>query len=512
MMALLIVGLVYSQGTARADQGGTTGAVVTNTGDPTPPAIMCKWELMDMQPGNGLGVPPVLGGLADSTVPDTKIQYGKAAGPHAHDDDMAVDPTTVYACDSAPNSFPTQAQNIMKMIQFRPLAHKNPDGAVPNRYVQLWMAVGHPNGTGSIGDAFWEIYHPDGSKKIQVHGTRIGAADGDKLSPGDFLWQKGDYGDVWGDSRAGYDHNNDVAFGTVGINSALERRKIECSGLGNSTATGTMFEAAYDIGEVSKMAIEETAGGYGLTDACIQGTKSIFYAKFAIHKDQPCGKYKVVATATSKTTGAPSEQLVNYFDVLCFQYLNVDFDGLDWGEITPGTTQQINGNLVWNTPIAPATMSSNPPTVHNGGNSPMGINLSFEVMLRVCATGEDPCPEKEINMFDACFAKGVTNASPNLACIGEFNGDGTPNDLPITPDELVAFGPNVAGGAQISGVSRFAGDFDQVLCHNERGKLDLSIHPMDGLLAGAYVGEFHINYHHVHDATLVYCTGDQVVH
>ena len=53
VMALLIVGLMYSQGTARADHGGghnvDTGAQVVPSG--AAPVFECKWELPDMRPG-----------------------------------------------------------------------------------------------------------------------------------------------------------------------------------------------------------------------------------------------------------------------------------------------------------------------------------------------------------------------------------------------------------------------------------------------------------------------------
>ena len=52
MMALLIVGLMYTQGTVQADPGHgdsvSTGTTVIPTG--LAPVFECKWELPDMQP------------------------------------------------------------------------------------------------------------------------------------------------------------------------------------------------------------------------------------------------------------------------------------------------------------------------------------------------------------------------------------------------------------------------------------------------------------------------------
>ena len=76
MMALLIAGLIYTQGNAHAEIGSETGATVAAGAD-VAPTIECKWELPDMmyRPGYVL-----VGGTIDTTTkPDGKIQYEDGA-------------------------------------------------------------------------------------------------------------------------------------------------------------------------------------------------------------------------------------------------------------------------------------------------------------------------------------------------------------------------------------------------------------------------------------------------
>ena len=224
--------------------------------------------------------------------------------------------------------------------QLANVAHCGREGAG----IQLWAAVDHPNGINNIDDVFWRIYHPDGTFKIQVHGTKIGVAD-DAVVPsdGEFIAANG----TGGMSLPGYDHNNDVAFGTDKQNNPnmkdFERRISECAQLGTSTATGTMFEAAVHTGQVAANAVDDLSKG--MVAKCQQGEKALYYAMFDIVKDQPCGKYRIEANALAN--GNPATVLTNYIDIICFWYLNTDFTDLSWGAITPGSMQVISGDFIF---------------------------------------------------------------------------------------------------------------------------------------------------------------------
>jgi hypothetical protein len=259
--------------------------------------------------------------------------------------------------------------------------------------VQLWAAVDHPQGLAAIDDVYWVVYHPDGSAKVQVHGTKV--------------------------------PNTSEA----------------CAALGSSTATGSMFESAYHTGQVAAASIDDINGG--LVAKCQESEKAIYYAKFNISKHQPCGEYKVELHAVS---GGNEDVLTNYIDVLCFYFLEIDFNSVDWGLIKPGITKIVSGDLLMTTP--------NAPTIMNTGNSGMGVGIHFSEMLQ---QGVDPVVAKRITSFDACFGR----SPATIQCI----------------DPIPA-----------STVQWFDDSRDRVLCSNEVGKLDLSIHPPITLPNGIYAG------------------------
>ena len=361
VLAVVALGLVCVQGVALGIEDVPTGANVTATN--IPPVIECKWELPDM----------------DSSV--SGIQYGTAADVHQHDDDMAAVPTPLYPCAGIP---PTMADGATNMIQVNP----NPNDSPEERLIQLWMAVDHDYGVGSIDDVYWDVYHPDGSEKVQVHGVRVPVAD--------------------------------------------------CGTLGSSSAEGTMFEAAHGTGQVAADSIDDQIIG-GMVAKCHQNEKAIYYAEFALSKHQPCGEYKIEAHAVS---GGAEDVLVNYLDVLCLYYLEIDFSVVDWGDIAPGQTDVLSGDLSFGTAGAP--------TVHNGGNVGMEVGVNFSEMVSPGG--------KVIDSFDACFGK-VPDST--LVCIDPF-------------------GVNV---------DQWFGQLEpQTLCSNQIGKLDLSIHPASTLPADSYAG------------------------
>jgi hypothetical protein len=424
-MALMAFGLINTQTTALAQEQVPSKAEVVGGG--TPPIIECKWELPDMQSG-------VIG----TEFPDNSIQYGLANDIHMHDDDMAMRPSVDPACTGPENGqLPSQPSGVQHMIQVLPNADDQPE----ELSVQLWMSVDHPNGLSNIDDVFWKIYHPDGEFKTQVHGTRIGANPSTRIH--------------------------------------------ECAALGKSTDNGSMFEAAYHTGQVSAASIDDV--NLGIIAKCQQNEKAVYYSKFQISKEQPCGEYIVEGYAVSNGT---SSVTVNYIDVVCFWQLEVDFDSVDWGAITPGNMKVVSGDLVFGT--------DGNPTVKNTGNHGMGIDVMFQELVQTDVPGP-----KKIHGFDACFG-----THPNdLQCFGENEDDAVIAD----PTATVRFGPDESGDPRPRerSSSNDPGLVEpQVLCSNQVGKLDLSIHPPESVPIGTYVGEVEVIARDVHGV----CWTDQEIH
>lgn len=357
-------GAVVAGGGSALAQTVPTGATIDGSG---PPRIECKWELPDM----------------NSAVPG--IQYSNPA--HVHDDDMGVNPGSpcdVHHTAAGVSDGPsTMADNVHHMIQVKANTYDLPE----QRRIQLWVAADHPNGISNISDVFWDVYHTDGSFKLQVHGTRVPTG--------------------------------------------------ECAQGG--LADGTMFEAATHTGQLTSAAVSDP--NYGIVAKCQESEKALYYAEFPLSKEQMCGEYRIRATAVS-TTGATTS-LNNYIDVICQYYLAIDFTTVDFGTVTPGLVKVHSGDLLTTTP--------NAPTIVNGQNSGMAIKVQFSTM-----TGANW--HKVIDQFDACFGR----SAATILCI----------DPIFAPTTVADFGTAPA----------------QVLCADEPGKLDLSIHPPSTIPADTYAG------------------------
>jgi hypothetical protein len=377
---LAIALFMQSAATVDADEYPTKAKV---SSEGVPPVIECKWELPDMANGDLAGRDPY---------PDITFEYGTAANIHEHDD-SPLGPTPLNPCSlpAAPGT-PTMANGATGMMTIT----ANPGDLPELRRFQVWMAVDHPNGIGAISDVYWDIFHPDGTPKTQVHGIKVPLAD--------------------------------------------------CASLGSSTAAGTMFEAAVHTGQLSAAAVDDI--NRGMVAKCHEQEKAIYYAEWTVSKEQPCGSYQVVAHAVSNATQAPT--LTNYFNVVCFFSGQIDFAALDWGTISPGITDVVSGDLIWDIP------PDNAPTVRNVGNIGLEPAVRFQQM---CST-----------------------TLPIPKCIDQFD---------------VAFGRSPAVLQYIDPV--FANtwvDFDdtreRVLCADELGKMDFSIHPPSTLPADAYEGTIDI--------------------
>jgi hypothetical protein len=375
--------------------------------------------------------------LPDMDLATVGIQYTKPpAPPHLHDDDMATGPTPANPCDlhlntaGAPDGPATMANGAQHMIQVAAPNHIQGQ-PIPFRDIELWVAV---EPVTAITDVFWDVYEPCPGvsatcvngyfKKVQVH---------------------------WDSPPTPQNDNGAVTGGLAeGLGRVVGNA---CDDYGAGTGPdGSMFEAAVHTGQLTARSVDESTNNWGMVSRCLQNLKGFYHAKFQLDKDEACGEYKIVAVAVANGTAT---SLTNYLDVLCNFYLETDFNAVNWGSINPGTSYwPLAGNLQWENPPGGAV----PPTIANGNNAGMGVRVSFGVL-----TGAQW--GKVINKFDACF--GRTPAAANANCFGNAPNPPIP---PNTPTDLTH------------------GDAAYVLCANEYGKLDLSLHPDADLIADSYSG------------------------
>jgi hypothetical protein len=205
-----------------------------------------------------------------------------------------------------------------------------------------------------------------------------------------------------------------------------------------------MFEAAVGTHQLGGSVVDDAADG--LAAGCQRGDVDLFYGTFAVSNQDPCGEYRVQTRATAH--GA-QVVLTTYLDVICFQYVQVDFAQVDWGVVTPGSPSVLLGDLTFGGP-------GNRPTLRNGGNDGLGVAISFAPAVRMDAAGHAIPGGGEIAEFGACLGRSATT----LQCIDRI------------------------GAGQVS----FDGQRERVLCANETGRLDLYAYPPPGLTDGRYVG------------------------
>lgn len=227
-----------------------------------------------------------------------------------------------------------------------------------------------------------------------------------------------------------------------------------CTSQGNWNVDNSMFHAAWATGQISSAAINDINNG--LIALCQQEVKAFYYSEFEISKHQPCGEYKIELHAVSN--GAESV-LTNYIDVVCFFDLWIDFSSVNWGSLQPGVDKAIAGDLDPNTP--------NRPTVKNRGNAGMFIGVHFTPLVQQGVAGP-----KTIDLFDAAFGR----APSTLVHL-----DPIPASTVAWFDDDPATNPTFP----LSGA-------EQLLCSNEYGKLDLSVHPPSTLPSGTYAGSVQI--------------------
>ncbi len=286
-----------------------------------------------------------------------------------------------------------QPDGVAHVIQVRP----NPLDRPEERKLQLWAAVRHANGTSAISGVTWRLYAPDGRPvESEVEGVRLARGSSSQH--------------------------------------------------GGSAPQGSMFAAAVLTGQISAALVDDPSAG--LQASCARGDVALYSAVFSLSHRQPCGEYRVETQARS---GTRTTTLSSYFDVVCFYFLQFDFDAIEWGTLAAGDTRTLTGDLVFDSP------SANSPTVRNAGNDGVALGIRFSPMRRVDPDDAASVTSPGIDQFSACFGR----SAETLQC-------GVANAL----TRRVAFDDQR----------------ERVLCANELGRLDLSVRAGPDLATGQYVG------------------------
>ncbi len=324
-VALLGMGMVASP--ARAADPPPSGAAAVVGGNATAPNIECAWALNDSDK-SWTGTPKMQYGFDDtpSTTPGSPCQ---ASGEEA----------------AMPNPFTTP------MIHVKPNAHDEPT----EQFVELWGAV--DSGDDNL-SAFFDVFHPDGSKKTQVDATRY----------------------------------------------AYQGTPTRCTG-----PTG-MFAAAVNNGEMTSVAASN------IQIECATQSKQLWYGAFGISKHQPWGLYRVTFRA-SVGGGVESTQTF-YIYVQPFSNLEKDFTTVNFGNVNSNThIQTTTGNFTFDG----ANLSGNQQySVRNTGNAGIALGVRFASLCRNSfPDGATECTSsKRIDHFDAKFGVGD---STNLQSLGNVS-------------------------------------------------------------------------------------------
>jgi hypothetical protein len=324
------------------DSAATNSGLVTTTaqigggGSGVSPRIFCKWELPDMDSA-APNIPFIQ--YSDDPTPSSVANHKAGLDQLNPWDDDDLGPAFPCAL-TAPDGFPEYVQPTpYGTIQVRANAEDQPE----ERVIELWGAVGPV----SVDDVYWKVFHPDGSIKIQVHGTVV-----------------------------------------EGCNTELGATA------GNAVLTpGSMFWAANGTDQLTNAAITDFSKG--LVAACEQDQLNYWKAEFDLSKHQPCGEYLVELTAVN---GDLETSITNSLDVICFHQLEIDFaGGVNFGQIEAyPVTNYKSGDLNF-------VNGDNFPTVKNTGSGGMEVGVEFFTMYQNGIPGP-----KFIDTFDAKF--GITPA------------------------------------------------------------------------------------------------------
>jgi len=470
-------------------QCATTTGTVTTAG--IVPIIECKWELADMSTAAGFQYqdgPATLNDDDNTVVPD--------GNPGLAGDQPPCDLTAPPDPAAAANGPARMPNNIHRMIQVSAPNHLQ-NTPVLHRDIQLWLAAEPVNG---ITGVFWDVYEqvpagttvPAGAPPITCFGTPAGspcwALKTQVHSNNPANVAQFNYGVT--PVPAGFAHG-----GTPNnLDGVVTGTDCDAEGLGatagNTTLTpNSMWAAAVGSGQLTNRAVTEAANNWGMVSRCLQQVKGLYSATFQLDKDQSCGEYKVVATVVA--SGA-SVSLTNYFDVICNFFAETDFEQIAWGNFNSQTAKVVvAGDLTWNACAPPAPpqgpcVRTNNMTIANGNNAAMGVRIRFDPM-----TGTIAGNLKTITIFDACFGRSAAAAQVN--CADPIPACSSPPPAAPAPASCEA---NLSDAAAVNNatppVAGTVNPNNYVLCANELGKLDVSLHPTGDLVADTYTGQVYV--------------------
>lgn len=418
----LAIGLV-SLGTAQASPSGATPtATPTPTPNYTVPAqvtiggagaelkIECKWELPDMSPNT------------------TAMSY---EDPY---DDTPSQDAGGNACD--PVTQPTAAPLRHHMMGILPNAEDLPI----TRQYEKWVAIESAS-IGDIIDVYWKVWEPYVADP--PNGPNC-------ANPVAFSSDTGTESKLY---CFKYQHHAtaDLAPPTTSNPLLVISQPAGNCGLLENPPLSDMFTAAVETGQMTDAEVAK------IIDKCWQREKAIFRVKEEISKDQPSGEYRVEVTAVN--SGGQTFTNVNFFDVLGFVKLQLDFSTVLWGTIGPNSEAWRSGDLNFGTADAP--------TVKNTGNDPMYVEVHYNPLLI------QPNLDKQITRFDVAL-----------------RADWQPSANITTVPTIVA--------------SQWYCFDQQPIGSDDLGKLDLSVHP-ENAQAGTYKGSVDVT-------ALGSCTGHMGIH
>jgi hypothetical protein len=346
---------VAAAGAAAPDESIGTGASLGGGG--TAPVIECAWALDDTD-ANWNSSP--------------QMTYG------ALDDNPSVGGGFPCVADGVAA---TQIDGAQNTIQVLPNADDNPT----EKWVELWAAV---RSTASATTVYFDVYHPDGSFKVQIDGTK--------------------YAD-----------------------SSVPERCLGPAG---------MFDKAQGDQLITQQARQN------IVLECQNQQKGLYYGAFGISKHQPYGSYRIEAHAA--TGGGEVVVLTYYITVLPFYQLEKDFTNVNFGPITANSHwwQPTPGDFVWDGVDNAANQKT---TVRNTGNAGIGLSVRFSSMCLASAPdGPTGCTDaKRIDRFDAKFgARQVSNmlAIGNVSYDSALTSNLQSSAKPAPPGPWYSFGDDLA--------------------------------------------------------------------
>lgn len=405
----------------------TLANVTAGGGGAGAPSIECAWALPDMvQPNTGTNGAPITG----------EMNYGTITSPSANfldDDDDARTPSGAPLCttNEGVENRPTQATQLTAgpiHIDVTPNLDDKVGSAQHLRWIELWSAIDGAGEQNPNAIVNWQVYHPDGSFKVQVEGTNY--------TPDDTA--------------------------------------LQCAG------PAGMFNSATDSGQIEKTAVTNAATPLvhdTLTDWCLNGEKDLYYGAFGLSKHQPYGDYKVVANVINGANIATLTYWIHVRDVVGFAQ---DFTDVDFQGITGGAPKNINGNTIWDSPAAPVTpLSANRPSVQSTGNKAITVEMAYQNMCLQLPTPiptPDCGPAKEILIYNGKLGSAINTVEARVV-----NNPPSPGSASPATGAYMNF---VSPVTTNSGSERF-----RTLCPNDVFKIDFSLHAPASLTPGNYAGK-----------------------